>query len=458
MSFFAAAEAVADAVLFEGYLLYPYRASAAKNRLRWQFGVLVPRAHGEDAGGAEPSRSRLECLVEVDPESGRDGRTDVRPCDVRPDVQLDVRLRFLHVESRAVDACGGDGCDFRPVPAMRVNGEDLITWDEGIVQSCDVTGLRLAALLDRPRTDERLVPARTAIQIVRDRAGVVRARVTRSRQLLRIVLRASAERAGAWIRLRLEIENATDGPDRTGLPRDELLRYSLVGAHTLVAAHGCAFVSLTDPPPGAESAAAACVNRHTWPVLAGPRGRRDLLLASPIVLPDHPGIAPESPANLHDGTEIDEMLLLRILTLTDDEKREARATDERARRVVDAADTLPPSMLARLHGAIRTPGADEADAGAASPAGPDTDAAEVRGGVATRGSRVRLRPSRRADAFDMFLQGRVATVAAVYRDFDDRTHVAVTVDDDPAAELHGSTGRYYYFQPDEVELVDVGQP
>jgi hypothetical protein len=454
---FAAAEAIADAVLFEGYLLYPYRASAAKNRLRWQFGVLVPRAHGEEAGGAEPSRSRLECLVEVDPErGGEDGRTDVPP-RVRPDAQLDVRLRFLHIESRVVEACGGDG-DFRPVPAVRVNGEDLITWDEGIVQSCDLAGLGLAALLDRPRVDELVVPSCVRVDLVRDRAGIVRARVTRSRQLLRVRLRTSAERADGWVRLHLEIENVTDEPERSGAPRDELLRYSLVGAHTLLAARGCAFVPLTDPPAGAESAAAACVNRHTWPVLAGPGGRRDLLLASPIILPDHPVIAPESPANLHDGTEIDEMLLLRILTLTDDEKREARATDERARRIVDAAGALPPVAFARLHGAIRTPGTDAATDGPESSVDPATDSAEVRGGVARRGSRVRLRPSRRADAFDMFLKGRAATVAAVYRDFDERTHVAVTIDDDPAAELQGSTGRYYYFQPDEVELVDTAGP
>ena len=65
-------------------------------------------------------------------------------------------------------------------------------------------------------------------------------------------------------------------------------------------------------------------------MLAGPPGERDLLLSSPILLYDHPAIAPESPGDLHDGTEIDEILSLRTLTLTDAEKREARATDPRA--------------------------------------------------------------------------------------------------------------------------------
>src|SRR3954464_3639015 len=58
---FAAAERVADAVLYEGYVLYPYRASAAKNQLRWQFGVVAPRAPNDDG---EPWFSNTECLIE----------------------------------------------------------------------------------------------------------------------------------------------------------------------------------------------------------------------------------------------------------------------------------------------------------------------------------------------------------------------------------------------------------
>ena len=60
---FAAARAVADAVLYEGYVLYPYRASAQKNQMRWQFGVLAPGGYAE-ATGSERSTCRTECVVD----------------------------------------------------------------------------------------------------------------------------------------------------------------------------------------------------------------------------------------------------------------------------------------------------------------------------------------------------------------------------------------------------------
>jgi hypothetical protein len=164
------------------------------------------------------------------------------------------------------------------------------------------------------------------------------------------------------------------------------------------------------------------------------------MLSSPIILADFPAIAPESPADLCDSTEIDELLLLRIMTLTDEEKREARSTDERARRIIDGADSIPREVFERLHGAIRQP--QKTDGWV------DTD-----GGRLARGAQVRLVPKRRADSTDFFLKQRKATVAGVYRDLEDRCYVAVTVDDDPAAALHNETGRYFYFDPDEVELI-----
>ena len=98
------------------------------------------------------------------------------------------------------------------------------------------------------------------------------------------------------------------------------------------------FVSLLEPPPEFQEAAAACSNVGTWPVLAGEPGQRDTVLSSPIILYDYPQIAPESPGDLFDGTEIDEILSLRILTLTDEEKsamrrsRRARAANSRKNR------------------------------------------------------------------------------------------------------------------------------
>jgi hypothetical protein len=248
------------------------------------------------------------------------------------------------------------------------------------------------------------------------------------------------------------------------------------------------FLSLLDPPEWAKPAAEACKNLHTWPVLIGEEGRRDAMLSSPIILYDHPTIAPESPGDLFDATEIDEILTLRTMALTEAEKREARATDERAAAIIDRVDSMPPELLERLHGAVRylrgVEGAAEPhsplggpptgrvtdsetgggglstapelvpwwDPGADRTVSPETDGVVVAGVMVAKGSRVRLRPGqRRADAQDMFLAGRLATVEAVFLDVDGNRHLAVTLDEDPAADLQRWHGRYLYFSPDEVE-------
>src|SRR4029079_17115503 len=113
------------------------------------------------------------------------------------------------------------------------------------------------------------------------------------------------------------------------------------------------FVSLIDPPEPLKALAAACRNVGTWPVLAGEDGARDPGLSSPIIVADFPSIAPESPGDFFDGTEMDEMLSLRILTLTDDEKREMAASDERARLLLERTEAFGPEQLMQMHGVLR---------------------------------------------------------------------------------------------------------
>jgi hypothetical protein len=190
------------------------------------------------------------------------------------------------------------------------------------------------------------------------------------------------------------------------------------------------------------------------------------MLSSPIILYDYPEIAPESPGDMCDATEMDEMLVLRTLTLTDAEKAEVRATDARAAGILDRAEAMPAEMLERLHGAIRylrtvSPGLGGAgsdqetpwwDPGADASVSPDTDRVLVTGGEVGRGSKVRLHPrTTGTDAQDMFLRDQLATVEAVVCDVDGTTHVAVSLDTDPAAGL--IVGRYKYFLPTELELV-----
>jgi hypothetical protein len=291
------------------------------------------------------------------------------------------------------------------------------------------------------------------------------------------------------------------GPARAAA-RDAALRHSLIAAHLVISAPGWRFLSMTDPPAWAAGFAAQCRNERLWPVLVA-AGDTDLtgavddtVLAAPIILPDHPRVAPESVGMFFDATEIDELLALRTRTLTDEEKALARATDPRAAEVIDRADHLPAELLTRLHGAardvhdgatrepvdpagadagsgwpsgatvaeidavdayLRTGGAPWWDPGADRAVDPETDRVTVAGVAVAKGSRVRLAPSHAsADAQDMFLAGRPATVAAVLRDVDGATHVAVTLDDDPGADLAGAVGRFRYFAPDE--LVPLGTP
>ncbi|HEX3953775.1 MAG TPA: hypothetical protein VHW90_09410, partial [Stellaceae bacterium] len=119
--------------------------------------------------------------------------------------------------------------------------------------------------------------------------------------------------------------------------------------------HGGAFVSQTDPPDRLRDAAACCANHGTRPVLVGRDGDRNAILASPIILPDYPRIAPESPGDLFDGTEIDEILTMRILAMTDAEKREMATADPRARALLERTHALTPAEMPRLHGTMRRP-------------------------------------------------------------------------------------------------------
>jgi hypothetical protein len=266
--------------------------------------------------------------------------------------------------------------------------------------------------------------------------------------------------------------------------RDDGLKYALIAAHLLIAVTGGTFLSMTDPPEWAAGEVARCENIGTWPVLAGPADCRDLMLSSPVILYDHPEVAPESAGDLFDATEIDEILTLRTLALTDAERREARATDQRAADLIDRLDGLPPEMLERMHGAIRylSPGPATAatapptftgapefppefaaagtppqpwwDPGADTSVSPQTDHVLVAGARVARGSRVRMRPgARRADAQDIFLSGREALVEAVLHDVDGQVHVAVSPVSDPLADLQRHHGRFLYFAPDEIEPV-----
>ncbi|MHA6623197.1 hypothetical protein [Pseudonocardia sp. DLS-67] len=433
--------AVADAVLFEGYLLYPYRASAQKNRLRWQFGVLTPPA---DPG--EPTASRTECLLEP-------GRG--------PGV-LHVRLRCLQLQARTPHDAAG-----RAVDELAVDDRRHLRFEEGVPRELDAE-LAVADLIAGPCPVPVRLTGDRCVEQLHDAAGaVVGTLVRESWPVVGRIVVTALEVPGPSPLLRVRLDVVNEGDCGAGAPREQVLRSSLIAAHTLVAARPGRFLSLTDPPQWAAPFAAECVNEHTWPVLAGPPDRADLLLSSPIILADHPQLAPESTLNLFDGLENDEILTLRTLVLTDEEKAEARATDPRAAAIIEAVDRMPPEIIDRLHGAIRSmrpAGADSPveqppdrlpwwDPAADTAVDPETDSVSVGGVAVAKGSRVVLRPGPGGDAHDLFLAGLPATVHAVVHDVDGGVHVAVSLDGDSDAHaMQLAHGRFRYFRPDELEV------
>ncbi|MGH9179784.1 MAG: hypothetical protein ACRD0N_14680 [Acidimicrobiales bacterium] len=329
------ARRVADTVLYEGYVLYPYRASARKNQLRWQFGVLAPRPFSE-AGGSEPFSSQTECILASS-----------------ADAELDVTVRFLLVQARTVEQAAGGGT-FQPVPSLDVGGRFLAAWDEAVEEEVTLTHLQVADLVAASRELVIHRPGSAETETVTGPAGNTAGRIVRRRWPVTGRLRVRADQAGdGLVRVHARVENLTAWGE-PGASRDDVVRHSMASVHLILVARGGGFVSMVDPPDGARAAVAACRNEGTWPVLIGDVDRHDTVLSSPITLYDFPEVAPESEGDFCDSTEIDEMLALRVMTLTEEEKRQARGTDARSAEIVDRCDSMPAEILERLHGAVRS--------------------------------------------------------------------------------------------------------
>jgi hypothetical protein len=432
------ARAVADAVLYEGYLLYPYRATSRKNQSRWQFGVLGPQGAADEGIGEDHTLS-AQVLV----------RSTGVP-------SLSGMARFLQLQHRGAERDLGDR--FAPVEELSTPSASWLSWDEAVECEIAIDPLPVASL---PRTLDISVPAGSSIEMLDG------GRLVRTRRPVHGQLDVSAERDGELVRVSFEMRNV--GPPAAD--KDESIATSLIGAHLLIEITDGEFISLLEPPDSAAAAVGRCSQHRCFPVLAGPPGENDLVLISPIILYDHPEIAEQSKGALYDSTEIDEILTLRIMTMTDEEKAQARATDPLAAQVIDRCDAMSPEAMLELHGVLRNPDAlaqgpglipevptdvDWWDPMADTAVRPELDAILVNGTRVARGSRVRLHPSRRADAQDVFYADKVARVTSVHEDVDGDQHVGVVLEDDPAADLHDWYGRYLYFAPDEVEPLAEG--
>jgi hypothetical protein len=341
----ALVDGIVKAVLYEGYMLYPYRPSAVKNRQRFNFGVVYPRVYSEAQGGTDAWTMQTECLVQ-----GNDG------------TQCFVRVRFLRMVARSIarvrtplsELSSVTDANVEKVEWLEVNGTIYQSWQEAVEEAIEVTEFNLSALATQPMQWPFRLSARQEREAVRDEHGLIVGIIQRDTARVAGKIEFAAERLEQNLyRLTTRILNDSQIEPLVPVSRDQALARSLVSAHTILEVRGGEFVSLVDPPEAYRSYAGACQNLGTWPVLVGEGGERDTMLSSPIILYDYPQIAPESPGDLFDGAEIDEILSLRILTMTDEEKREMRQSDDRARHILERTEALPEEHFAKLHGVLR---------------------------------------------------------------------------------------------------------
>lgn len=360
-----ALRAIANAVLYEGSMLYPYRTSALKNqRPGWSFGSLLPPQY-----------------VATHP-----GESDAMSADVLAlagtDAALTVQARFLQLPPEPQHACMEREVLAQAALAALLRQPAVIAFQFGPVQGCV------------EMTAEALSP------------GVIRISVTVRNTSVSANLPAN---------------------------RDQALQQALISAHAVVLLGHGELVSLLDPPEELRSAAESCRRQGVFPVLAGDPEKRNAMLLSPIILYDFPAIAPESRGDFFDSSEIDEMLTLRVLTLSEQEKQEISQGQSGSRSLLERVEQSSAHDLLRLHGVIRS-----------------GRPAELK-----PGDRVRLRPQRQADIFDIALAGKLATIASVETTLENETYFAVTVDDDPGADLGEARqiGHRFFFRADEIEPV-----
>lgn len=326
------AQKVANAVLYEGYMLYPYRPSAIKNRQRWTFGILYPPEYSEVRSGTERSRMHTECLIKT-----------AGPASVT------VELRFLHLMARQVYQLGKERAE--PVASLWVNGQPLESWDEGMERSLPLE-IELPAA---SRVFAFEFEGRSETESVRDESGREIGSISRTQARLRGKVVATSEKIREDLeKLTVDVVNESaysgDASDR-----NPALLSSLLSTHLILTAGTSEFVSLLDPPDQLWKDVSGCQNVGNFPVLVGNEGERDMLLCSSILLYDYPQIASESAGDFYDATEIDEMLTLRLVTLTDQEKAEMRSADVRVRDLLERTERGAREHLARTHGIMRPP-------------------------------------------------------------------------------------------------------
>ena len=442
---------VVNAVLYEGYILYPYRASSKKNqRERFTFGRVYPNDYSKAQNGIEPWVMQTECLVRNE---SRDGILEVSVRFLQPSAR-EVRQRpplnlFPEGEADAHRQVR-DVLEWPLLSEIIVGDELYQTWQEALEREVNLSQISLNESVKQAREFE-FAAAYTIEPIGDGRTAVMVRRNETIRGQIELETRFVDQTV---TKITVRISNHTGVPPAKMNQPSEIIMRTFSSTHTILQTQGGEFISSLDPDPAYVDAAKTCQNIGTWPVLVGDETKheRDTMLSSPIILYDYPKIAAESPGDLFDGTEIDEILTLRVQTMTDQEKREMRQVDEHARKILERVENLSPDQLHRMHGTMRNVRSLSEDF--FNPA-KRIDTAKVGGVNVKLGDRVRIRPRKRADVMDMALDGKIAIIEAIEQDVEDQIHFALILEDDPGKDLGlmRQPGHRFFYGADEVEPV-----
>jgi hypothetical protein len=441
-------EKVVNAVLYEGYILYPYRASSKKNRERFTFGRVYPEDYSVAQDGAEPFVMQTECLV----------RNESR------DALLNISVRFLHPMAREVGVLqtpiaempASEPPAFDIVPNLQVGEQLYQTWQEAVEQKVELSSIPLREASQNSHQFD--FPSSRALGPIREDDGKISAVLLRRQDFVRGIVEVVTQPVDDSVfKIMVRILNGTPVPKEELENQSTIIMRTFASTHTILQAEGGEWFSLTDPPPAYAEVTAACKNIGTWPVLVGEeaKGERDTMLSSPIILYDYPRIAPESPGDLFDGLEIDEILTLRVMAMTDAEKIEMRQVDEQARRILERTENMPSDHLLKMHGAMRA--LSQSNESFFNPM-KRLESTIVDGVELRAGDKVRIWPKKRADIMDMALEGKVATIEALEEDVEKQVHFALVIDDDPGRDmgLLRQSGHRFFYSADEVEPLKQG--
>ncbi|HEX3799488.1 MAG TPA: hypothetical protein VH413_12385 [Verrucomicrobiae bacterium] len=430
-------EQIVSAVLYEGYILYPYRSSSIKNkRERFTFGRIYPKDYSDSQKGAEPCANLTECLLKPASET----------------VSVEIIAGFLQPIWREVGYLSGADKSFRRVDQLSVGNVVHHSWQEAVERKIPVALGPLSASETRHATVPFAFDASRTVEMLGIETSAEAAVIQRRLEAVSGVIEiAAAPLPGGILKISVRICNLTpmSAPDCES--QDAVIMRTFASTHAVLHAIGGEFISLLEPPDEFADAAAACKNTGVWPVLVGDKQKaeRDTLLSSPIILYDYPEIAAASKGSFFDGTEIDEILTLRVMTMTDAEKLEMRQVDEFARGILERSESATAEDFLKMHGVMH--GAKNVEE-FFNPTRPLQEVA-LSGRKLKAGDRVRIQPKRRADAIDMLIAGKIGIIEAIEQDAEEGIHLALVLEDDPGKDmgLARQTGHRFFYGLDEVE-------